>query len=67
MCVCVCIFTHTVLINDTNFVVFTQLLDTILPGVNHILLVLSGKGGVGKSTVTTQIALSLVDAGKKVM
>ena len=67
MCVCVCIFTHTVLINDTNFVVFTQLLDTILPGVNHILLVLSGKGGVGKSTVTTQIALSLVEAGKKVM
>ena len=60
-------FTHTVLINDTNFVVFTQLLDTILPGVNHILLVLSGKGGVGKSTVTTQIALSLVEAGKKVM
>ena len=48
-------------------IVFTQFLDAILPGVNHILLVLSGKGGVGKSTVTTQIALSLVEAGKKVM
>ena len=39
---------------------------TILPGVDHVILVLSGKGGVGKSTVTTQLALSLVQAGKTV-
>ena len=38
----------------------------VLPGVKHVILVLSGKGGVGKSTVTTQLALSLVDKGLKV-
>nr|XP_002735675.2 PREDICTED: cytosolic Fe-S cluster assembly factor NUBP2 homolog [Saccoglossus kowalevskii] len=37
-----------------------------LRGVKHIILVLSGKGGVGKSTVTTQISLSLVSLGYKV-
>ncbi|XP_040295259.1 cytosolic Fe-S cluster assembly factor NUBP2 [Bufo bufo] len=37
-----------------------------LAGVQHILLVLSGKGGVGKSTISTQIALALRHAGKKV-
>ncbi|KFZ63030.1 Cytosolic Fe-S cluster assembly factor NUBP2, partial [Podiceps cristatus] len=37
-----------------------------LAGVRHILLVLSGKGGVGKSTVSTQLALSLRHSGKKV-
>ena len=38
----------------------------MLAGVEHVILVLSGKGGVGKSTVTTQLALGLVQAGKKV-
>ena len=38
----------------------------VLPGVKHVVLVLSGKGGVGKSTVATQLALSLVDRGLKV-
>ncbi|KAK9458090.1 P-loop containing nucleoside triphosphate hydrolase protein [Dipodascopsis uninucleata] len=37
-----------------------------LSQVKHIVLVLSGKGGVGKSSVTTQLALSLVRLGKKV-
>lgn len=32
----------------------------------HVILVLSGKGGVGKSTITTQLALSLVEINKKV-
>ena len=35
--------------------------------LKHVILVLSGKGGVGKSTVTTQLALSLVEHGKKVV
>ncbi|KAL8744677.1 MAG: hypothetical protein Q9190_003100 [Brigantiaea leucoxantha] len=34
-----------------------------LSNVKHIVLVLSGKGGVGKSTVTTQLGLSLSLAG----
>ncbi len=34
--------------------------------IKHIILVLSGKGGVGKSTVATQLALTLVHGGKKV-
>lgn len=34
-----------------------------LENVKHIILILSGKGGVGKSSVTTQTALSLVNKG----
>lgn len=37
-----------------------------LSQVRHVVLVLSGKGGVGKSTVTTELALALKHAGKKV-
>ncbi|XP_033098601.1 cytosolic Fe-S cluster assembly factor NUBP2 homolog [Anneissia japonica] len=37
-----------------------------LENIEHVILVLSGKGGVGKSTVTTQLALTLCKAGKKV-
>ncbi|KXT00355.1 hypothetical protein AC578_5886 [Pseudocercospora eumusae] len=37
-----------------------------LKDIKHILLVLSGKGGVGKSSVTTQLALSLSLQGHSV-
>ncbi|KAF6233917.1 hypothetical protein HO173_007747 [Letharia columbiana] len=37
-----------------------------LDNVKHIVLVLSGKGGVGKSSITTQLALSLSLAGHSV-
>ncbi|KAF3900351.1 Cytosolic Fe-S cluster assembly factor CFD1 [Trichophyton interdigitale] len=37
-----------------------------LDGVKNILLVLSGKGGVGKSSVTLQLALSLTLQGRSV-
>ncbi|ASI47909.1 MAG: P-loop NTPase [Anaplasma ovis] len=37
-----------------------------IKGVRSVVLVVSGKGGVGKSTVATQIALSLVRRGHKV-
>jgi septum formation inhibitor-activating ATPase MinD len=38
----------------------------MLSGVKHIILVLSGKGGVGKSTVSTQLAITLKECGYKV-
>ncbi|XP_044734496.1 cytosolic Fe-S cluster assembly factor NUBP2 homolog [Chrysoperla carnea] len=38
----------------------------MLDQVKHIILVLSGKGGVGKSTISTQLALSLKDLDYKV-
>ena len=40
--------------------------ESVLPGVGRILLVLSGKGGVGKSTVAVQLALAHQAAGLKV-
>ncbi|WP_448584701.1 Mrp/NBP35 family ATP-binding protein [Thermocrinis sp.] len=39
---------------------------TRLPGIKHLIVVGSGKGGVGKSTVATNIALSLSKLGYKV-
>lgn len=38
----------------------------MLSGVKHIILVLSGKGGVGKSTVSTQLAITFKESGYKV-
>jgi ATP-binding protein involved in chromosome partitioning len=37
-----------------------------LPGVKHIVAVASGKGGVGKSTVTANLAVALARRGLKV-
>ncbi|CAG8511169.1 12228_t:CDS:2 [Acaulospora morrowiae] len=41
-------------------------IKTQLAGIKHIILVLSGKGGVGKSSITTQLALCLVQNDFKV-
>ncbi len=55
-----------VLVNFTANVTSQQTLGPILPNVKNIIAVASGKGGVGKSTVTANLALALARSGASV-
>lgn len=57
---------HVCHVHAFPFLCFGYTADMSLSEIKHIVLVLSGKGGVGKSSVTTQLALSLSLQGHSV-
>lgn len=53
-------------INMSSHVTSTRDNAPLLPGVKNIVAVASGKGGVGKSTVTANLAVALARSGARV-
>jgi ATP-binding protein involved in chromosome partitioning len=56
----------SVAVNMTAVVRAAQTEQPVLPGVKNIVAVASGKGGVGKSTIATNLAIALQLSGAKV-
>lgn len=59
---------HVLIVNNVKHLGNIYIAEELkmLEQVKHVILVLSGKGGVGKSTVSTQLALTLKESGYKV-
>lgn len=57
---------HTINIEMTSNVTSIRSKSMILPNVKNIIAIASGKGGVGKSTVTANLAVALAKTGARV-
>lgn len=55
-----------VIVNLTAQVTTARTGGALIPGVKNVIAIASGKGGVGKSTVTSNLALALHRSGAKV-